>query len=116
MIRYAPSSTPLRPSFQVSSTRMPNCSISSGWVVGSMSTAIWLPFFASKAASFDSMLATAPPDSVPVRSITRALSGGTGTCACASVGVSAQQIDRAIAAWRCSAGRRTRTLARTIHE
>jgi hypothetical protein len=32
------------------------------------------------------------------------------------VGVSAQQIDRAIAAWRCSAGRRTRTLARTIHE
>ena len=80
-IRYAPSSTPLRPSFHASSTRMPNCSISSGWVVGTMSTAIWLPFFASKAASLLSMRFTASPDSVPVRSVTRAVSGGTATSA-----------------------------------
>src|SRR5579863_384735 len=60
---------------------MPNCSMSSGEVVGTISTAIWLPFFASSAASLASMRETAPPDKVPVRSVTRAVSGGTATCA-----------------------------------
>src|ERR1700690_1487844 len=83
--RIAPSSTPLRPSFHCSATRMPYCSISSGCVVGTISTAIWLPFFASKSASRLSMRLTAPPDRVPVRSTTRAVSGGTATSALASI-------------------------------
>src|SRR5208283_364043 len=49
-----------------------------------MSTAIWLPFFASKSASLASMRLTAPPDNVPVRSVTRAVSGGTATSALAT--------------------------------
>src|SRR5574340_315925 len=44
----APSSTPLRPSFHASATRMPNCSMVSGWVVGMSSTASCAPFLASE--------------------------------------------------------------------
>ena len=43
MSRIAPSSTPLRPVFQASATRIEYCSISSGCVVGTMSTATWDP-------------------------------------------------------------------------
>ena len=46
-----------------------------------MSTASWLPFLASSAASFASMRVTAAPDKVPVRSVTRPVSAGTGTSA-----------------------------------
>ena len=48
--RISPSSTFLRPIFQASATRIEYCSISSGLVVGSSSTAIWLPRRDSKAA------------------------------------------------------------------
>jgi len=42
-----PSSIFLRPTFHWSATRIEYCSISSGLVVGSSSTAIWLPRRAS---------------------------------------------------------------------
>jgi len=46
---------------------------------GTINTAIWLPFAFSKAASSLSMRLTAPPESVPVRSTTRPVRGGTAT-------------------------------------
>src|SRR5580693_1035520 len=68
-----------RPSFHWSTTRIEYCSISSGWVVGTMSTASCEPLADSNAASFCSRAVCWPAVSVPVRSVTRALSGGTGT-------------------------------------
>ena len=47
-------STPLRPSFQESTTRMPYCSIVSGCVLGTRSTAICDPLRDSNAASLAS--------------------------------------------------------------
>src|SRR5512146_1431472 len=76
-----PSSTPLRPSFQLCATRIEYCSIVSGLVVGTISTATWLPFFASKAASRPSSALFCCALRVPVRSVTRAASGGTATSA-----------------------------------
>jgi len=57
-IRIAPSSTFRRPSFQASATRMAYCSISSGCVVRTTSTATWLPLACSKARSLASSAAT----------------------------------------------------------
>src|SRR6202165_249470 len=48
----APSSIFLRPIFQVSATRIENCSMVSGAVVGTISTATWLPFRVSRFFSF----------------------------------------------------------------
>ncbi len=79
----APSSGFSRPSFQASTTRIEYCSISSGCVVGTISTAICAPFRASKAASFGSRLARSAAVSVPARSVTRASSGGIGCSDCA---------------------------------
>ena len=53
----------------------------SGWVVGTSSTAIWLPLRASKAFSLSSSRAAASGLSVAVLSTTRPVSGGTATCA-----------------------------------
>ncbi len=79
--RIAPSSTFLRPIFQASATRMENCSIVSGSVVGTISTAIWLPLRVSKSLSFCDSAAMSLLDSVPVRSTTRPVSCGTATSA-----------------------------------
>src|SRR5208283_4261634 len=83
-----------------------------------MSTAIWLPFFASKSASLASMRLTAPPDNVPVRSVTRAVSGGTATSALATSAarpattLTASRDIRSLILVRRCAGRRRR---REIH-
>jgi hypothetical protein len=53
--------------------------MSSGCVVGTISTTIWLPFCCSKAASLASSAWRCAASSVPVWSITRASSGGTGS-------------------------------------
>ena len=53
----APSSGFSRPSFQASTTRIEYCSIASGCVVGTISTAICAPLRASNAASFSSSAA-----------------------------------------------------------
>jgi len=49
----------------------------SGCVVGTSNTAIWLPLRASNAESVCSSVACCADESVAVRSVTRALSGGT---------------------------------------
>src|SRR6185503_2602798 len=76
-----PSSIPLRPSFHESKTRTPYSTGASGLVVGTSRTAIWLPLRDSNSASVCSSAARCCWFSVPVRSVTRALSGGTATCA-----------------------------------
>ena len=68
----APAELPL------STTLIEYCSISSGRVVGTMSTASCEPFATSKAASFCSSAPRWSAVSVSVRSVTRAVSGGTG--------------------------------------
>src|SRR5260221_11846953 len=78
------SSTPLRPSFQASSTRTAYCSTVSGCVLGTMSTATCEPLRASKAASACSSVERWPTVNVPVSSVTRAASGGTAICAAAT--------------------------------
>src|SRR5512139_1894599 len=80
-MRITPSSIFLRPIFHWSATRMPNCAMSSGWVVGTISTAIWLPFCASNAASLLSSAAAWSALNVAVRSVTRRVSWGTATWA-----------------------------------
>ena len=47
----------MRPSFHWSTTRIEYCSISSGFVVGTISTASWVPLADSNAASFCSSAA-----------------------------------------------------------
>src|ERR1700744_1681400 len=79
--RIAPSSIFLRPIFHASATRIEYCSISSGCVVGTISTAIWLPLRACRSRIFCVSEATSSFDNVPVWSTTRPVSGGTGTCA-----------------------------------
>src|SRR2546421_1676363 len=79
-----PSSTPFRPSFQVSCTRTPNCSMVSGWVLGTISTATWLPLRASNSASVCSSAERCWLLKVAVRSVTRDFSAGTPICAAAS--------------------------------
>ena len=64
--RMAPSSIFLRPIFHASATRIEYCSIVSGCVVGTISTAIWLPFFASKSRKVRSSEAMSSLLSVPV--------------------------------------------------
>src|SRR4051812_44247804 len=56
----------------------------SGCVVGTISTAIWLPFFASNSFSVWSSAATSRLLSVAVLSTTRPVSGGTATSAVAA--------------------------------
>src|SRR5512139_1511209 len=90
-MRITPSSIFVRPIFHWSATRMPNCAMSSGWVVGTISTAIWLPFCASNAASLLSSEATWSALNVAVRSVTRRVNSGTATWAQA---VSAQSSRR----------------------
>ena len=87
----APSSGFSRPSFQASTTRIEYCSIASGCVVGTISTAICAPFLASKAASFASRPERSAGVSVPTRSVTRDSSGGTACsdCATAAAGTAA---------------------------
>src|SRR5450755_1930240 len=77
----APSSIFLRPIFQVSATRNEYCSMVSGSVVGTISTATWLPFLASKFRSVWFSEAISSLESVPVRSTTRPTRGGTATSA-----------------------------------
>src|SRR5450755_4509185 len=77
----APSSIFLRPIFQVSATRNEYCSMVSGSVVGTISTATWLPFLASKFRSVWFSEAISSLESVPVWSTTRPTSGGTATSA-----------------------------------
>src|SRR6266581_1968829 len=78
------SSMPLRPSFQVSCTRTAYCSTGSGWVVGTSSTAIWLPLRASNSARVCSRAARWFGFNVLVKSVTRDLSGGTAIAAAAT--------------------------------
>src|SRR3954469_22232232 len=77
----APSSTFLRPIFQASVTRSENCSIVSGSVVGTISTATWLPLRASRSLSFWVRPAMSDDDNVPVWSTTRPVNCGTATSA-----------------------------------
>ena len=77
----APSSTFLRPIFQASATRIEYCSMVSGCVVGTISTAIWLPFLSSSPLNVCVSDAMSPADSVPVWSTTRPDKGGTATSA-----------------------------------
>src|SRR5438309_1188593 len=76
-----PSSTRARPIFQASATRIEYSSMVSGWVEGSISTAIWLPLPRSKSLKRESRSRSWDAESVPVRSVTCALSGGTTTSA-----------------------------------
>src|SRR5579864_5992241 len=87
----APSSTrlpptSLRPSLQLSATRKEYWKMSSGAVVGTMSTASCEPLAASNAASFCSSEFCCPAVRVPVRSVTRAASFGIGCGSCAAAG------------------------------
>src|SRR5580693_3440313 len=81
MTRIAPSSVFLRPTFQASATRIEYCSMVSGAVVGTIRTAIWLPFRASKSFRVCANEAMSPLESVAVWSTTRPVSGGTATSA-----------------------------------
>src|ERR1051325_944765 len=94
----APSSIPLRPSFHCSATRMEYCSIVSGCVVGTISTAIWLPRFSSKARSRASKLSCAERSSVPVRSVTRERSSGPAMSPRATATKGAEETNTASAA------------------
>src|SRR5712671_29641 len=82
----APSSIFLRPIFQASATRSENCSIASPSVVGTISTAIWLPLRVCRSASICVSEAISPLASVPVWSTTRPVSAGTTTSATAGAG------------------------------
>ena len=66
MTSSAPSSIFLRPIFQASATRSENCSMASPSVVGTISTAIWLPLRASKSFSVCVSDAMSSLRSVPV--------------------------------------------------
>src|SRR3954447_7806851 len=81
--RSAPSSTFLRPIFQASATRIENCSMLSGSVVGTIRTAIWLPLRVSRSFSVLVSAVMSALVSVPVWSTTRPVSGGTATSAAA---------------------------------
>lgn len=70
-ITSTPSSCLRRPIFHASATRIENCSIASGWVLGTISSAIWLPRAASKDASCCSSCACCAADSVPLVGDTR---------------------------------------------
>src|SRR6266540_1990839 len=78
------SSTPLRPSFHDSSTRTAYCSTVSGCVLNTISTATCAPLRRSNSASVCSSAERCCALSVPVRSVTRAFSGGTAICAAAT--------------------------------
>ena len=81
-----PSPTSRRPIFQASPRRWVKSAMSSGAVLGSTSTTIWVPRCCSKLWSCCSRAATSPGAKVPVWSITRAVRGGTGTSAWAHAG------------------------------
>src|SRR4051812_40960831 len=83
--RIAPSSIFLRPIFQASATRIEYCSIVSGCVVGTISTAIWLPLRASKSLRVLFSEAISLLLNVDVLSTTRPVSGGTATAAIAAI-------------------------------
>src|SRR6267142_2091798 len=76
MTTTMPSSTPLRPIFHASATRMANDSIGSGKVVPVISTAIWLPLRFSNASRLASSSRFCSALSVPFRSTTRPVRGG----------------------------------------
>src|SRR5258706_7594308 len=80
----APSSIFLRPIFQASATRIEYCSMVSGAVVGTISTATWLPFLASRDLRVCVSEAISSLESVPVWSTTRPERGGTATSAAAA--------------------------------
>src|SRR6185437_3005662 len=84
MTSSAPSSIFLRPIFQASATRMEYCSMVSGCVVGTISTAIWLPLRCSKLLIRWFSVSMVSLASVLVRSTTCPLSGGTATSASAT--------------------------------
>src|SRR3954469_13795301 len=86
--RSTPSSTPLRPSFHASSTRTPYCSTVSGCVLGTISTATCAPLRDSNSWSVRSSAERCCSFSVPVRSVTRAFSGGIAICPAAIAGKS----------------------------
>src|SRR5437868_8731863 len=75
----APSSIFLRPTFQASATRIEYCSIVSGCVVGTISTAIWLPLRRCRSRNVCVSTAISPLESVAVWSTTSAVNGGTAT-------------------------------------
>src|SRR5439155_307993 len=83
MISSAPSSTLCRPSFHSSTTRIEYCSICSGSVVATSSSASCEPLADSNAASFCSSALCCSALRVPVRSVTRAVSFGIGCRPCA---------------------------------
>src|SRR5258708_9918003 len=83
-ISSAPSSIFLRPIFQASATRIEYCSMVSGAVVGTISTATWLPFLASRDLRVCVSEAISSLESVPVWSTTRPERGGTATSAAAA--------------------------------
>src|SRR5216683_7258958 len=78
MTNTAPLSLPFWPIFQASATRSEYSSMVSGLVVGTIRTASWLVVRASQAASLASNACRSPAESVPVTSVTRAESAGTG--------------------------------------
>src|SRR6266700_3390075 len=80
----APSSIFLRPIFQASATLIENCSMLSGWVVGTIRTAIWLPLRSSRFLIVRVSVAMSSLESVAVWSTTRPVSGGTATSAAAA--------------------------------
>src|SRR3569623_1614204 len=84
--RITPSSTPLRPSFHSSATRMLYCSMASGAVLGISKTAIWLPVRSSYSRSTFSRALRCSGCSMPAMSLTCPFKGGTATnsCACAN--------------------------------
>src|SRR3954468_9572722 len=76
-----PSSNWRRPIFQIWATLIEYCSMLSGAVVGTIRTAIWLPFLASNALIDCCRALASAADNVPVWSTTRPTSGGTATSA-----------------------------------
>src|SRR6266850_450882 len=109
MSSSAPSSIPLRPSFHSSATRSAYCSTVSGAVLGTIKTAIWLPLRNSSSRSLRSSSAFCSAVSVAVWSMTRAVSGGTGSCAQAAEQRVGFQL-RIVLRHREEAGKRARQL------
>src|SRR5688572_5138588 len=79
-----PSSMSLRPTFAASCARTAYCSTVSGWVLGTISTAICAPLRFSNSRIVCSSALLCCASSVPVRSVTGDLSGGIAICAAAT--------------------------------
>ena len=110
-----PSPTWRRPTFQLSPTRWAKAAMSSGWVVGTSNTTTWLPRVCSMVASFWLSAACCAASSVPVWSMTRPASGGTGSTPWANAAALATSRHSAASASRHPATETVATAAARRH-